>query len=236
MRLRCFIIIIIMSSIFFQCGNPLRKKFSNAVKLSKSKDIEDWEKAIEQYDEIIQLKVEARENQAQLYRKLAKYHFNIGHYNDALHYYKKAIEILPNLGDLHLKLGNCYSELTRSEKDETKKMELVKKAEEEYLMAIKLEPRILEAYYGLGIINFWIYKDYYKGIQYMADILKQDPKNVDAHFALARFYYELDQPGKSLEFYKGILSLLKEKDPRYQQAKDNIQRILIEMQGNYDQR
>lgn len=231
MRARRIILLVLSLFILSGCENALKRKFRYAQGLAKSKKPEAWEKAVSEYDEIIQFKVEARENQAVLYRKLAKYHFTLEHYNDAIRYYQKALEILPTVGDIHLKLGLAYSQLTRVTTDENRKRELTRLAENEYRITLNLDPSLLEAYYGLGVIHFWVYKDYYKGLSYMAEILKRDPKNSDAHFALARFYYELGEPGKSLEFYKALLSLVPGSDPRYQQVKDNIQRILSEMQG-----
>ncbi|MDD5066958.1 MAG: tetratricopeptide repeat protein [bacterium] len=232
MKKRNVILLLLCCSLLMACENSLKRKFRNAQSLAKSKKAEDWEKAVEKYEEIVQMKVEARENQGLLYRKLGKYHFNLDHFNDALAYYQKAVAILPVSGEIHYRLAICYSQLSRTTTDEAQKMELTRKAEEEYKVALGFSPEILECYYGLGVIYFWVYKDYYKGIGYMAEVLKRDPKNVDAHFALARFYYELGEPGKSLEFYKALLSLLKDRDPRHEQVKDNIQRILREMQEN----
>lgn len=223
--------IILCLLLLFGCSNEFSKRYKAAKKLSRSEKIEDWEKAIAKYDEIIKMKVNAREYQGLLYRKLAKRHLQMEHWNDALYYYQKAAEIIPNEGIIHYYIGVCYSQLSRSTTDKDKKVELIKKAEQKYKLALELEPELIDPLYGLGIINFYVWNDYRKGIEYMTKVLKKDPKNIDAHFALARFYYELDEPLKSLEFYKALLSLLPENDARLEQVKENISRIYQEIQS-----
>ncbi len=213
------------------CQSKMEKLYSHAKKLSKSEKPEDWEKAIKEYDKIIAMKINAREYQALLYRKLGKYSMQFEHWNDALKYYKKALEILPNDGVLHCKLGVCYSQLSRSQIDKKKKMELVQKAVDEYKLATQLTPDYADSYFGLGIIYFYVYKDYSQGIKYMAKVLKIDPRSIDAHFALGRFYYEIGELNKALEFYKALLSLVPEDDPRYKKVKENISKIYNQMQN-----
>ncbi len=217
--------------LFFSCSDEFKKRYKAAKRLSKSEKMEDWEKAIEKYDEIIKMKVNAREYQALLYRKLGKRHLEMEHWNDALYNFKKAAEILPNEGILHYYIGICYSQLSRSVIDNNKKIELIKLAEKEYKLSLKLTPDLIDPLYGLGIIYFYIWNDYKKGIEYMAEVLKKDPRNIDAHFALARFYYEIGEPVKSLEFYKALLSLLPKRSPRLEKVKENISRIYQELQS-----
>lgn len=229
--MRKIFILFVLMFLFFACSNEFKKRYREAKRLSKSNNIEDWEKAIEKYDEIIKMKVNAREYQALLYRKLGKYHLQMEHWNDALYNFKKAVEILPNEGILHYYIGVCYSQLSRSTTDENRKIELIKIAEREYKLSLELTPDLIDPLYGLGIIYFYVWNDYKKGIEYMAEVLRKDPKNIDAHFALARFYYEVGEPVKSLEFYKALLSLLPKRSPRLQKVKENISRIYQELQS-----
>jgi len=216
--------------IFFNCSNEYNRRYRAAKRLSQSQKMEDWEKAIKQYDEIINIKINAREYQALIYRKLGQKHLSLEHWNDALYNFKKATEILPTNGLLHYYIGVCYSQLSRSTIDEKEKIDLIKIAEEEYKLSLKLNPNLIDPLYGLGIIYFYVWNDYNKGIEYMAKVLKKDPKNIDAHFALARFYYENGEPIKSLEFYKSLLSLLPKKSPKIKTVQENISRIYMELQ------
>ncbi len=226
------IVFIAVFLLLVSCDSAVKTRFKRAKRLSKSDKIEKWEKAIIEFDKIIKIKVNAREYQSLVYRKLGKRHLQMEHWNDALRYYMKAVEIIPNEGLIHYRLGVCYSQLSRSEDNKTKKMELIKNAEKEYKLAISLNSKLIDPYYGLGVIYFYVYKSYNKGIKYIAEVLKRDSKNIDAHFALGRFYYEIGESIKSLEFYKALLSLVPESDQRYAQVKDNIQRIQGELRGN----
>lgn len=228
-KIICFII---MSVFFSACSDSIKSHFNRGKKLSKAYKedrAEKWEQAIKEYDIVIKMKVDAREYQANLYRKLGKYHMQMDHWNDALENYLKAKEILPNEGLVHYRLGLCYSQLSRSAENKAQQEELIRKAEESYQMALKLNPALIDPLYGLGIIYFLVYKEYNKGIKYMGEVLTRDPKNIDARFALARFYYEMGELGPSLDFYKSLLNIVPERDQRYQQVKDNIARILKEM-------
>lgn len=226
------IIIFLLVFCLLSCDSSLKTRFKRAKRKSRSTRIEKWEQAIIEFDEIIKMKVNAREYQGLIYRKLGKRHMQMEHWNDAFINYKKAVEILPNEGIIHYRLGVCLSQLSRSEKDEEKKMDLINQAVSQYKMAISLNSKLIDPYYGLGIIYFYVYKQYSDGIKYMAEVLRRDPKNIDGHFALARFYYEMGEAGKSFEFYKALLSLVPESDERYDQVKENIQRIQNEMRGN----
>jgi len=215
--------------LILSCESEYKRRFKEAIKLSKSKKMEDWEKAIEKYNEVIEYKVMAKDNQALIYRKLGKRHFELEHYNDALYYYKKAAEILPNVAPIHYFIGVCYSQLSLSATNEDVKMELIKKAETEFKITLKLDPNFADAYYNLGIINFYAYNNYRKGIELMAEVLRINPQHIDAHFALGRFYYEMGEYLKSLEFYKALLSLLPPSDKRVEQVKENISQIYREI-------
>ncbi len=238
-----FVIIFFLAS----CGSEWERRNRRAKKLSQSKKLEKWEEAIKEYDKIIKMKVNAREYQAFIYRKLGKRHLQMKHWNDALYNYKKALEILPNEAILHCRIGVCYSQLYKSEYNKEKKMELVEKAEERYKKTIELNPEIVDSYFGLGVIYSYIYKNYTKAIKYMKKVIEINNRDIDAHFALGRFYYEKGDleyaktGGKtgnwrryftrSLEYYKSLIGLVPEKEERYKQVLKNIQRINYELAG-----
>ena len=222
---------IISILLFVSCDSSMKKKFKRAKRLSRTDKLEKWEEAIKEFDEIVKMKVNAREYQVNLYRKLGKRHMQMEHWNDSLKYYLKAFEALPNEGIIHYKLGVCYSQISRSIEDKVEYMKMVKKAEAEYKMAISLNNKLIDPYYGLGIIYFYVYKNYKKGIEYMFEVIKRDSKNIDAHFALGRFYYDVGEASRAFEFYSALLSLVPENDARYSQVKNNIQRIQNEIRG-----
>lgn len=225
------IFIFILSILFLACDSEIKRQYKKTKRLSASVKIEDWEKAIKQYEEIINIQVNARENQLYIYRKLGQKHMQLSHWNDALNNFKKAAEIISTEGVIHYQLGICYSQLSRAENDENKKMDLIRSAEKEYKLAISLDSKLVDPYFGLGIIYFYVYKDYFKGIEYMAEVINREPRNIDAFFSLARFYYEIGESGKAIEFYKALLSIIPEKDERYEKVKENIQRINNELRG-----
>ena len=56
-------------------------------------------------------------------------------------------------------------------------------------------------------------------------MLDYDPKNIDAHFALGRFYYETGELGKALNEYLTLTRLLPRSSPKREKVEENILKI-----------
>jgi cytochrome c-type biogenesis protein CcmH/NrfG len=63
----------------------------------------------------------------------------------------------------------------------------------------------------------------------MKRILENEPDNVEAHFALGRFYYERNEYGKSLGEYIALTRILPQGSERRKKAEQNILRINSEL-------
>jgi len=65
-----------------------------------------------------------------------------GLYEEAMRYYKRAIELKPDYANAHVNLGNMYMI----------KDGRLKEAEEEYRTALKIQPDYAVAYFNLGLL------------------------------------------------------------------------------------
>lgn len=224
------ILIIIIIIIFFSCGE-LDRTFSRAKKLSASRDPKDWEKAIAEYQKIIDYKVEAREKQGLLYRKLGDRFLALERWNDAIENYKKAIEVMPAYAYLYHQLALAYGQLIKLAVDSAERENLIKNTYENYIKALRLQDDYIDVRYGLGILYFYYMDRREEAIAQMNWILQREKKNIKAMFALARFYYELDDLKTSLEYYQKLVSLLPKGSPELKNCRDNITRILEELKA-----
>jgi cytochrome c-type biogenesis protein CcmH/NrfG len=56
-------------------------------------------------------------------------------------------------------------------------------------------------------------------------VLSYDPENVEAHFALGRFYYEIGDTGRALGEYLSLTRLLPRSSPKLKKVEENILKI-----------
>ena len=61
-----------------------------------------------------------------------------------------------------------------------------------------------------------------KAIDEAKKILTINPKNIDAHFALGRFYYEKGEYGRALNEYITLTKILPKNSPKRKKVEENI--------------
>ncbi|MCP4133549.1 MAG: hypothetical protein GY754_21450 [bacterium] len=119
---------------------------------------------------------------------------------------EKAIEFGSSGARVHHLLGGAYANRAKSfpGRDD------VEKAKFHYLRSVELNPKILDARYGLGIVYYVLEKDYNNAIKTMNEIIAQDPSYHRARFVLGSVYYEKRDKNKSLSTYLDLESKLKQ--------------------------
>jgi tetratricopeptide (TPR) repeat protein len=110
-----------------------------------------------------------------------------GRYNEAIAYLEEAVRIRRDKGDYYLLLAMCESKIKT----------YVKKAEQDFLKAIQLEPWNPEGYVGLGLL----YKAeglQTKAIKQLEKALEAEPDHASAREALEELTGGKKRPGKGL--------------------------------------
>jgi len=220
---------------FSGCGNFKEKRIlskSKKIIHKKSKNVEELVTVNRNLKRIINMKITAVQLLVETDRLLGRKYMEIGSYNLAKKALKEAEDLKPNNAYIKKDLGECYYFLGTSSIELDDKSRYFILSKKYYQKAIEINSDLIEAIYGLGLLMFFGYNDVYGAIDQMEKILEYEPKNVDAHFALGRFYYEIGNLGKSLNEYIALTQILSRNSPKIKKVEDNIIRINRELEKN----
>ncbi len=174
-----------------------------------------------------------------------------GFYNEAIEYYKKAIEINPKNIEAYKKIGDCYDynnqedesikyykkaiEIDPNYKDAYNniglfysKQKQYDKAMKYYKKAIEIDPNYKGAYYNIGLC-YSKQKQYDKAVVYYKKVIKIDSYHKDAYNNIGNCYYNKSSYNKAIEYYNKVIEI----DPNYKNAYNNMTQCYY-MQDLYD--
>jgi tetratricopeptide (TPR) repeat protein len=208
--------------------------------IRKARDIlTQEEKSIEELTEvrgrlkrIIDLKVSAVNQLEDVDRVLGRQYLIAGSYNLAREALEEAEYLKPNSAFIKKDLGECYYFLGASSINDDEQRRLFEQSRQYYLRALDIMPDLTEARYGLSLLLYFGFDDVDEAIVQMKRVLEQDEQNVDARFALGRYYYEIGEYSKALGEYLEITRILPKSSPRRIKAEDNIIRINRELENS----
>lgn len=192
-------------------------------------EIEELVKVRGSLKRVIENKIKAVRLLESTNRLLGRKYLEIGSYNLALEAFAEAEMLMPYNAFIKRDLGECYYFLGLSVVNENEKGKFFARSKQYYEKALEINADLLEARYGLGILLFFGFDDTSGAIDEMKRILGKEPNNIEAHFALGRFYYETGELGKSLGEYITLTKMLPKNSPKMRKAEDNILRINREM-------
>ncbi|MEW5766953.1 MAG: tetratricopeptide repeat protein [bacterium] len=201
MRIINILIVLTLTFLIAGCGDQASKYYQRGLEYSRSDKPEDWERAIAEFKKIIELKVRAYDRTAHLYRKLGDHLLSRGFWDEAIKYYRQALELQPGLAELHYSLGICYA--NKGVLEENYLAEAIK----EYEAAIRLDADFAEPHYGLGMVYFFKKGEHERGIAYFKEAIRLEPKYAEAHLALAKAYYQLHRYEEALARYDHVIKL-----------------------------
>jgi tetratricopeptide (TPR) repeat protein len=214
------------------CGNLEERRTiwkANKIIGQETKEIDELQEVRGKLKRIIHRKIQAVELLETANRVLARKYMNIGSYNLAVEVLKEAEHLKPNSAFIKKELGECYYFLAQSVAVPGDDEDYFSLSRRYYEASLSLDPDLLSARYGLGLLLFFGFGDVSGAIEEMKKILEAEPDNVDAHFALGRFYYETNDLGKSLGEYIAITRILPHGSDRRKKAEQNILRINSEL-------
>gem|GEM_PF-760573 len=194
------------------------------------KKLSDLEKRVKKYEKIINAKINAGEQLADVYESMAIIFMQKGNWQQAILFLEKAIAEGNASDNVHKNLAVAYANRGK----ELLSKEDYEKAEHHYLRAVELNENNYEALYGYGLFLFYVREKKDEGLELIDRVTRMQPDFYQARMALARLYYELEMPVKSLEIYKGLLDELSKGDKFRDMQADaiaNITRITEESAG-----
>jgi tetratricopeptide (TPR) repeat protein len=198
----------------------------------RRKDVDELAEIRGSLRRIIERKVQAADLLGEVNRVLGEKYIDLGSYNLAEEVLAEAEYLMPANPYLKKDLAECHYFLFSSAVDEADRKEHLVRAREYFEKAVDMKPDYVEARYGLGLTLFFGYGETAGAIEQMKQVLAYEPDNVEAHFALGRFYYEIDELGKALGEYIALTDILSKGSAQYKKAEENILKINREIGTN----
>ena len=142
-------------------------------------------------------------------------YYNLGEFNQAIYYLQEAKKYMIDVNTFCI-LGLSYS-----------KLNMFKKAEEEFKQAIYLNPKFTEGYHYLGLLYFQ-QEDYDKAVEQWNKILEIEPDFPNKYIVLNNLgivYQKKEMPDEALEYFLEALQLMPEGDPIEEEIEEEINKI-----------
>jgi tetratricopeptide (TPR) repeat protein len=228
-----FICILLLPGFLIGCGygdgkRDIRK--ARDVLTQEEQSIEELTEVRGRLKRIIDLKVSAVNQLEDVDRVLGRKYLIAGSYNLARDVLEEAEYLKPYSAFIKKDLGECYYFLGASSIEDEERRRLFEQSRQYYLRALDIRSDLTEARYGLSLLLYFGFNDVDGAIEQMKQVLEQDERNIDARFALGRYYYEIGEYSKALGEYLEITRILPKSSPRRIKAEDNIIRINRELE------
>jgi cytochrome c-type biogenesis protein CcmH/NrfG len=202
---------------------------SRKILSNPDRDVEDLNSVRPGLRRIIDMKLQAVNQLEVVDRVLGRKYLVAGSYNLAREALEEAEYLKPYSAFIKKDLGECYYFLGASALDQEERDKNFQKSRAYYNKALEIDPELIEARYGLSLVLYFGFDNVQGAIEQMKMVVEQDPRNVDARFALGRYYYELEEYSKALGEYIEITNILPKSSPRRAKAEENIMQINREM-------
>lgn len=118
-----------------------------------------------------------------------------GNYKAAIGYYRIAADFKPDSASIHYSLGACYYN--------TGDWYLAK---ESFKKVIQLDPKKVNAYLWLGMINMYT-KCFDNALKILNIAQKIEPANPKVYFSLGQCYFHMEEYSKATQYYKRAISI-----------------------------
>ncbi len=198
---------------------------------SQEREVEELASVRTGLRKIIDMKIQAVNQLEDVNRVLGRQYLIAGSYNLAREVLEEAEYLKPYSEFIKKDLGECYYFLGASALSAEERDRNFTKSQAYYTKALEINTDLLEARYGLSLLLYFGFNDVEGAIEQMKIVVENDSRNVDAHFALGRYYYELGEYSKALGEYLEITRILPKNSPRRIKAEENIMEINREMES-----
>ncbi|HOJ98296.1 MAG TPA: tetratricopeptide repeat protein [Termitinemataceae bacterium] len=181
--------------------------------------VEELQKAIATYEGRIERYVKDAAQLGIYWKILAVRLMDKKMYGEALDALERAIRFYPEDPSLQYMKGLSAAIMAKSTTGKERSA-FFSQAEQAHLRALEIDPAYHRSRYALGVLYVFELNAPERAIPHLEILLEQQKKDVDAHFVLARAYYETGQYRKALDLYDRILSITKVAEKR-RQAEEN---------------
>ncbi|WP_028974865.1 tetratricopeptide repeat protein [Spirochaeta cellobiosiphila] len=199
-----------------------RYSFESDVSSERIKELKDQ---INNWQNLVDQKVEATANIGYYYKLLGGTYFENEMYGPSLEAFQKAINIYPDNSILHFKAAVSSAKIAKSLPSNSS-LEYFKLSEEYYKKAIQRNPQYGEALYGLSILYIFELSTPLEAIPLVDKLMSIREYNMEALFLRARLYVITGDIEKAVDIYDQIIKTSKNSDKR-EQAQQN-KKILLE--------
>lgn len=122
-------------------------------------------------------------------------HYQAGHYAEAIVSYHRALDLAPDLPELHINIGSAFLACGQ-----------LAQALEHFERTVHLRPDFAEAHYNLGLVQARL-GNLDKAIANYKQTITLKPDFPSAHFNLANAYTETNLPDQAAKHYQVVLRL-----------------------------
>jgi len=119
--------------------------------------------------------------------------------------FDQALAITPENSRLHYYRAVCLGQQAKLESNSSLRFEGLKEAEEDYLIALRLEPHYSSAAYGLAILYVFEMDRVYEAEKILDELLKTDPSFLKALMLRGQLYEQDNNPASAIEMYRSII-------------------------------
>lgn len=224
----CVLVCILISIIAAGCGYYKENRAvarGKKVLAQREKNVEDLESVRRELRKVVDTKLKAGQYLESALRLLGTKYMEIGSYGLAEEALVEAEFLQPYSAFIKKDLGECCYFLAISTVEKDERDYWLERSRVYYKKALDIKPDLLAAIYGYGILLAFGYEEWASAIEQIKLMLDYDPENIDAHFALGRFYYETGDLGRALNEYLTLTRVLPRSSPKREKVEENILRI-----------
>jgi tetratricopeptide (TPR) repeat protein len=161
-----------------------------------------------------QLKSASGDAKLALQKQLASSWDDVNQPAPAAFYYQAVAQTENKLQDW-LNAGERFNDAYKTSQDTTLQPAFISNAVDAYKNALKLKPESLEGKTGLGVAYVNGGASPMQGIALLLEVVKQDPKNLDANLNLGMFSMKSGQYEKAIDRFKTVIAVKPNFEPYY---------------------
>lgn len=201
------------------------KTMENPGIVSGPERVRELEKLIEDYQEIVNQKIQAGVRQAGYLKLLSQEYVRQELFGLALETLEEAIFLEPQNQVLHQLAGVSAAYVAKAQGTQASRDSYLEIAERHYIRSVELDPNYLDALYSLAILYVFEMDEPYNALTYLDALLARSTKHIPALFVFARAHAELGNLDEAVRAYDVIIEEADDREVR-QRAERNRQLLL----------
>jgi tetratricopeptide (TPR) repeat protein len=187
--------------------------------------IAQLENVVDEYEDAVSDQVQLISRQADAMKFLAQAYLQQQLYGPALETLQEVLVIQPQNQTLHQLAGAAAGFVGKSQPDGATQTEYYRIAEYHYERAIALDPRFINARYGLAVLYVFELNEPIKALPHLDAVLGINDTHVPSLFVLARAHVQLGDIDEAINAYDRIIQGAADEQDR-ERARRNRQLLL----------